>query len=95
MALRKCVGTVFWKGKTVVHSVSVRDDIEIHLPRKAYCNLCTDMASYSSSGKKGFLGLCSIQPPTHNTGVLSCTAARTVFSIFYHGPGLPTATVLP
>ena len=58
--------------------------IEIDLPRKAYCSLCTDTAShgtdtvsygtdtviYGSSGKKGLPVLCSVLPPASNVGVL-------------------------
>ena len=72
--------------------------MEIHLPRKAYCILCTDTATYGtdtvnygtdavscgSSGKKGPPGLCSVLPPASDVDVLCCTAVRTVLSALSH-----------
>ena len=59
--------------------------IEIDLPRKAYCCLCTDTVSYGtdtvsygSSGQRGLPVLCSVLRPASNFGVLCCTATRAV-----------------
>ena len=68
---KKVSVTVSWEGKTVEHLMHVDDYIEkIDLPRKVYCNQCTDTVSYSSSGKKGLPALCSVLPPASNVGVL-------------------------
>ena len=44
----------------------------------------TDMVSYSSSGKKGLLGLRSVLPPASSISVLCCTATITVLSVLSH-----------
>ena len=82
------------EGKTEEHSVCVGESIEIDLPRKAYCSLCTDTVSYGidtasygtdtvsyrSFSKKGLPGLHSVLPPASNIDVLWCTATRAVIS---------------
>ena len=62
--------------------------IEIDLPQKVYCSLCTDMVSYitnmvsyCSSSKKGLPTPCSVLLPASNVGVLCCNATRTVLSV--------------
>ena len=71
---------------------------ETDLLWKAYCSLCTDTASYdtnvvscgadtvsySSSGKKGLPGLCSVLTPVPNVDVFCCSVTRTVLSVLSH-----------
>ena len=64
--------------------------VEVDLPRKVCCSLCTDTArygtdttSYGSCSRKGLhaQGLCNVLPPTSNVGVLRCTATTTVLIV--------------
>ena len=71
--------------------------IQIDLPRKTYCGLCTDTFSHGTNtvsygtatatvhlARMGLPGQYSVLPPASNAGVHCCTATRAVLSKLSH-----------